>query len=230
MLPIFHGSPDLALEVARQAEAAGIDGVFCYDHLWPMGAPGRPAMAPFPVLAAVAARTRRISLGTLVARVGLVPDEVLVAEFATLWPSAPGRVVAGLGHRRPPERRRERGLRRRLRSRPGAPGVAGPLCRRAGLARAPGVDRRRGVPDPRGGRGNGGGGEPVGGPADEVAGQAVRTEVTWAGPAPAGGSSDGGAVADLVATMAGAGADWVVLGWPAPVGALAASGARWRAG
>src|SRR6202020_2282497 len=36
-------------------------------------------------------------LGTLVARVGLVPDAVLAAQFLALEGLAPGRVIAGLG-------------------------------------------------------------------------------------------------------------------------------------
>ncbi|MHB1853012.1 MAG: LLM class flavin-dependent oxidoreductase, partial [Acidimicrobiales bacterium] len=59
LLPIFQERADAALDAAERAELAGVDGVFCYDHLWPIGQPGRPALAPFPVLALVAARTRR---------------------------------------------------------------------------------------------------------------------------------------------------------------------------
>ena len=54
VLPSFRPTAADALDVARQADDAGIDGVFCYDHLWPMGRPDRPALAPFPLLAAVA--------------------------------------------------------------------------------------------------------------------------------------------------------------------------------
>ena len=97
ILPTFRPDADEARSVARQAEAAGVDGVFCFDHLWPMGQPERPALAPFPVLAAVAASTERICVGTTVARIGLVPEAVLVAEFCALQFLAPGRVVAGLG-------------------------------------------------------------------------------------------------------------------------------------
>lgn len=97
LLPTFEPKAEHALEVARRAEEAGVDGVFCYDHIWPMGQPQRPAIAPFPVLARVATSTMAISVGTLVARVGLVPDGVLVSQFETLQALAPGRVVAGLG-------------------------------------------------------------------------------------------------------------------------------------
>jgi hypothetical protein len=96
LLPIFQNNADAALEVAERAERAGLDGVFAFDHLWPIGSPERPALAPMPVLAAVAARFS-LSVGTLVARVGLVSDVKLVEQFATLEAVAPGRVIAGLG-------------------------------------------------------------------------------------------------------------------------------------
>src|ERR1700728_4195803 len=95
MLPTFRDTPRLALSTATEAEALGIDGVFVYDHLWPMGQPGRPALSPFPVLGAIAGSTTRLAIGTLVARVGVVPDETLVAEFAALSSLAPGRVIGG---------------------------------------------------------------------------------------------------------------------------------------
>ncbi len=97
ILPSFRDDPTEALEVARQSEEAGIDGVFCFDHLWPMGQPDRPAIAPFPLLAAVASTTERVCVGTTVARVGLVPGPVLVSEFVALELLDPGRVIAGLG-------------------------------------------------------------------------------------------------------------------------------------
>lgn len=105
VLPTFRATPADALEVAFEAFEAGVDGVFCYDHLWPIGQPERPALAPFPILAALAAQGagaggtggRQGYLGTLVARVGLVPSSVLVAQFTALEHLAPGRVIAGLG-------------------------------------------------------------------------------------------------------------------------------------
>jgi alkanesulfonate monooxygenase SsuD/methylene tetrahydromethanopterin reductase-like flavin-dependent oxidoreductase (luciferase family) len=97
VLPTFREKPDDALAIAVEAENVGIDGVFCFDHLWPMGQPNRPAMAPFPLLGAIAARSRSICLGTLVARVGLVPEGILADEFYALHQIAPGRVIAGIG-------------------------------------------------------------------------------------------------------------------------------------
>jgi alkanesulfonate monooxygenase SsuD/methylene tetrahydromethanopterin reductase-like flavin-dependent oxidoreductase (luciferase family) len=97
LLPTFRDNADDALEVARQAEEAGLDGAFAYDHLWPMGSPERPSLAPFPVLASVGVACPRLSVGPLVARVGLVSTAVLVEQYTTLEELTPGRVIAALG-------------------------------------------------------------------------------------------------------------------------------------
>src|SRR5665213_3015375 len=97
MLPTFETSVEPVVTVAMAAEAAGFDGVFAYDHLWPMGHPAKPSLSIFPVLAAALAATTSISVGSLVARIGLEPDDVLEASFSTLAALAPGRVIAGIG-------------------------------------------------------------------------------------------------------------------------------------
>jgi hypothetical protein len=97
LLPTFRRSPHAALAVARRAVHAGLDGVFAYDHIWPMGSPHRPALAPFEVLAAVAVTEPDLVVGPLVARVGLVEDRVLLAQLRALHVAASGRVIAGIG-------------------------------------------------------------------------------------------------------------------------------------
>ena len=97
-LPTLTADAGPAVAAARQAEEGGLDGVFAFDHLWPMGAPGRPALWSFGVLAAVAAATARIRVGTLVARVGLVPEETMVQLFASVAGIAgAGRLIAAVG-------------------------------------------------------------------------------------------------------------------------------------
>ncbi len=83
--------------MARRAEAAGLDGVFVFDHLWPMGQRMRPALHGTTLLGALAVETERVVLGTLVARVGLVPDAVLVHSLVTLHRMTGGRLIAALG-------------------------------------------------------------------------------------------------------------------------------------
>lgn len=97
ILPTFRDNARDAFVVAAQCEELGIDGVFAYDHLWPMGSPTRPSLAPFPVLAAVAARHLTLHVGPLVARVGMVATSHLVSQFRTLAAVAPDRVVAAIG-------------------------------------------------------------------------------------------------------------------------------------
>lgn len=96
-LSTFHSEPRRVLRQAAEAEAAGLDGVFLFDHLWHIGRPDRPALHGPTLMGAVAASTRRLVVGSLVARIGLQPNAVLAALFATLNRMAPGRIVAGLG-------------------------------------------------------------------------------------------------------------------------------------
>lgn len=97
LVPSFELDAARAFEVAREVERAGLDGVFAYDHLWPMGSPERPSLAPFALLSAIARRHEHLIVAPLVARVGLVGTAHLVEEFLTLEALAPGRVIATLG-------------------------------------------------------------------------------------------------------------------------------------
>ena len=97
ILPTFRDRAEDALEVARRCDEVGLDGVFAYDHLWPMGTPQRPSLAPFPILAAVASRSSSLEVGPLVARVGMFGDEHLITQFRSLSAFAPGRVIAAVG-------------------------------------------------------------------------------------------------------------------------------------
>jgi alkanesulfonate monooxygenase SsuD/methylene tetrahydromethanopterin reductase-like flavin-dependent oxidoreductase (luciferase family) len=96
-LPQFRHEVEPALAVARRAEDAGLDGVFVFDHLWPLRQPDRPALHSMTLLGALAAETRRVTLGPLVARVGLVPDALLVHQLVTLRRMAGDRLIAALG-------------------------------------------------------------------------------------------------------------------------------------
>ena len=76
-LPSFTEDPETPLRVAAAAEAAGVDGIFVYDHLFRIGRNGemRPALECMALLGAVAAETSRITLGTLVVRATLRPAD-----------------------------------------------------------------------------------------------------------------------------------------------------------
>ena len=73
-LPQFRDDAEAAIVTARAAEDAGLDGVFVFDHLWPIGRPERPVLqACFTLLGAIARRPRGADLGPLVAASGWCP-------------------------------------------------------------------------------------------------------------------------------------------------------------
>ncbi len=97
-LPQFRDSAEASIAVARRAEAVGLDGVFVFDHLWPMHRPDQPALHSLTLLGALAAETSRVTLATFVARVSLLPDAVLVHTLRSLHRMLDGhRFIAGLG-------------------------------------------------------------------------------------------------------------------------------------
>jgi alkanesulfonate monooxygenase SsuD/methylene tetrahydromethanopterin reductase-like flavin-dependent oxidoreductase (luciferase family) len=97
-LPSFVDDPDVPLEVVRRAEAAGLDGVFVYDHLWrDKPPPRRGAIECYTLLGAIAAETSRIHVGTLVTRATLRPPAVLAASLDTAQRVSGGRVIAAVG-------------------------------------------------------------------------------------------------------------------------------------
>ena len=229
VLPTFRETPVDALQAAHRAFEAGVDGVFCYDHIWPLGEPDRPSLAPFPILAALAASRGMPTtpgggpyFGTLVARVGLAPNEVLLGQFRALDLLAPGRIIAGLGtgdrlseaeNRAygipfPPaaERRADMvELGRVVRALDITVWVAGGPAARVTEARAVGAALTLWDADPA-----------------LVASRArgpEAVEVTWGGPPPKGGAT----LESTTLELARAGATWAIFGWPVDPAALAAA-------
>ncbi len=101
-LPVFTSDPARPMEVARRAAELGFDGVFAPDHLfppvfYPPSGPDRPALEPFMLLAAVAARFPHLHVGTLVARVTLRPPGLLAKQAAALDQMSGGRAILALG-------------------------------------------------------------------------------------------------------------------------------------
>lgn len=236
-LPQFRHDADAAIETAVSAEEAGLDGVFVFDHLWPIGRPDRPALSGLVLAAALAGETRRVAVGTLVARVGVLPDAVLVSTFATLSRMAGDRLVAGLGvgdHLSRPEN-----LAYGVPLRPRAE-------RLARLENVCGLVRSRGITTWVGGRSPatravarraadglnlwGAGVAEVAEVSAEVAdaaeapGAGGRPEVTWAGQV----DLAGGDIAHRLRAVSRAGATWAVVapvgaGWPEAVESIAAA-------
>ncbi len=215
-LPSFRHDT-AAVASARRAEELGLDGVFVFDHLWPMGRPDRPALSCFPLLAAVAASTSDIHVGPLVARVGTVSDDLLIAQFLTLAAMAPQRVVAalGTGDAKSADENRAYGI-------PYPP--AGE--RRLAVARCARQLQEAGLPV-----WIGGGARPTvelardlsaavnlwGAQPAAVASLAARFEVTWGGPV----SGSAAVITEWLVELAAAGATWAVCAWPGSLEAVA---------
>lgn len=98
VLPLFSGDPGKVLAAARETEELGFDGAFVFDHFFPPGGSrDRPALEAFTTLAAVAAATERIAVGTLVTRVSLRPAGMLAKLGAWLDVASHGRLIVGMG-------------------------------------------------------------------------------------------------------------------------------------
>jgi len=96
-LPQFSDNAEAAVATARTADHVGLDGVFVFDHLWPLGRPDRPALYCNVLLGALAAETERVVLGPFVARVGVLADDVLVNAMTTLHAMLGDRLLVTLG-------------------------------------------------------------------------------------------------------------------------------------
>jgi alkanesulfonate monooxygenase SsuD/methylene tetrahydromethanopterin reductase-like flavin-dependent oxidoreductase (luciferase family) len=97
-LPQFRADAEVAIAAAQRVEALGLDGVFVFDHLWPIGNPDGTVLHSQTLLGALAEETTRVRVGTLVARVGLMPDAVLINTLASAAHIAGrGRTIAGIG-------------------------------------------------------------------------------------------------------------------------------------
>ena len=105
-LPQFTGDPGPALEACVDARRVGFGGAFVFDHLWPLGAPTRPALECWTLLAAVAAEVGGraggaggFRVGTLVTRAGLRAPALVARMAATVGQVAgvPPIVAVGRG-------------------------------------------------------------------------------------------------------------------------------------
>jgi alkanesulfonate monooxygenase SsuD/methylene tetrahydromethanopterin reductase-like flavin-dependent oxidoreductase (luciferase family) len=99
-LPQFTERPRAALEAAVDARRLGFAGGFVFDHLWPLGAPERPALEGWTLLAAVAAATRGpggFRVGTLVTRAGLRAPGLVARMAGTVGQVAGAPPIIGVG-------------------------------------------------------------------------------------------------------------------------------------
>jgi alkanesulfonate monooxygenase SsuD/methylene tetrahydromethanopterin reductase-like flavin-dependent oxidoreductase (luciferase family) len=106
-LPNFGEFADVRalVEVARAAEEHGWDGVFIWDHLSPVFAPGMlvPVADTTVALTAIALATERIRFGAMVTPLARRRPQKLARELVTLDRLSGGRVVLGVGLGEPSE-------------------------------------------------------------------------------------------------------------------------------
>ena len=96
-LPNFgeFGDPGVLLDLALEAEAAGWDGFFLWDHLLSGGQ--IPATDPWMVMSAIAVRTERIRLGPMVTPLARRRMNKLARETVALDHLSRGRLIMGVG-------------------------------------------------------------------------------------------------------------------------------------
>ena len=87
------------MDMAAEAEAAGWDAFFLWDHVtWNPAWGGTPPMAdPWLCLAAAATVTSRVPLGTMVTALARRRPQVVAREVVTLDHLSGGRAVLGVG-------------------------------------------------------------------------------------------------------------------------------------
>lgn len=220
-LPTFQPDAGAVIATARAAEEAGLHGVFVFDHLWPMGSPDRPALSVYPIVAAVLASTGSIRVGTLVARIGLMPDEVVLASLASLAQIAGGRLIAavGTGDSSSADENQRLGI-----PYPSAASRRARLQHVAAELQLAGIETWIGA----------------GGVSTNAIARATRSTlnfwgaepelirartadgspVSWAGSLPKDGSASG-----ILAAVAQAGASWAIWGWPQSLDVVVAAAA-----
>ncbi len=86
-----------ALAAARALEELGYDSLWVCDHLYGVPVAQLPILEGWTLLAAVAAQTVRVGLGSLVTPPGFRNPAVFAKSVLTIDAIAPGRVTVGLG-------------------------------------------------------------------------------------------------------------------------------------
>lgn len=91
------GDPMILVDLAHDAEAAGWDGFFLWDHLHLEDGVDRPFADPTVTVAAIAARTSRLRIGPLVTSPARRRPWKLAREIVSLDVLSAGRLTLGIG-------------------------------------------------------------------------------------------------------------------------------------
>jgi alkanesulfonate monooxygenase SsuD/methylene tetrahydromethanopterin reductase-like flavin-dependent oxidoreductase (luciferase family) len=98
-LPNFgpFGDPRAMASLARDAEAAGWDGMFIWDHMLWLAPHNQPVAEPWVTLAAMATATERIRLGPMVTPLPRRRPWQVARQAVTLDQLSGGRAILGVG-------------------------------------------------------------------------------------------------------------------------------------
>ena len=92
-----YGDPMVLAELARDAESAGWDGFFIWDHLVYAINHTAPVVDPWIALSAIAMTTRHIRIGPLVTPLARRRPWTIARETASLDTLSQGRLILGVG-------------------------------------------------------------------------------------------------------------------------------------
>ena len=96
-LPQDNLDIDRLIEIALECERLGYDSVWAYDHLSPFWISSGRVLECWTLMSAIAARTSRIKIGSLVTNVNLRSPALLAKMTSSLDNISGGRLIVGLG-------------------------------------------------------------------------------------------------------------------------------------
>jgi len=97
MVPQIKRTWDQSISAAETFERLGFDSIWVNDHFYGPQSPKIPMLEAWTLIAALAARTNNVEIGTLVTPVGMRNPQHLGKIISTIDHISNGRIIAGLG-------------------------------------------------------------------------------------------------------------------------------------
>ena len=97
MVPQIKRTWDQSITAAETFERLGFDSIWVNDHFYGPQSPKIPMLEAWSLIAALAARTNKVEIGTLVTPVGMRNPQHLGKIISTIDHISDGRIIAGLG-------------------------------------------------------------------------------------------------------------------------------------